>query len=210
MKKILITGLMIFGTMTANFYALDTFEPYNKGLSDLEFYYGNVGGGAHSFSGAMGYGVSNWINPSFNPVVTFAGGTSEFALGIANGANVYSGVVDLDFSLGFTTFSTVGTVDFGTEVTYPYGAFTPYFQGALSVGGGSTMKSFSLGSVYSLSDKKELFVDFNFDVDASQFGGGVGYNFMFMKSIEIIFEAGYSSDFAVSAGFIWTLDPALF
>jgi hypothetical protein len=195
---------LCFSSLSAK--ALDTVEPFSPGVSDLEAYVsGSDGDYATDFVVGAGYG--SFINPSFSASLSSA----DPVFTLSNMSNLYSGLVDFDVIAGLSLSG--GTVSYAidTETTHALNEqFTPYAQTSYAFtteGEYADELTVNLGTIYNVQEGHELLVQASVLVnDGSNWGAGLGYNFLVSDDLEAITELSSSgNDVAFALGVIWSL-----
>jgi len=213
MPKIFYRSLLICAVACAPLtaHALDLLEPYNKGFTDIELYYGNQNGNEHNVTPVFAYGFSDYLNPILSTSFDIGSEGSSYSLGISNLATIYQGIIDVDLIPGIWVGPDTSLFNLALELSLPMGLFTPYVQAStahVANDVSDNSQSVSVGMMVQVTDKQELFMQAMREFsDESASGGAVGFNQQLNDSFELITEIGYLSTWNASLGMIWTFDP---
>ncbi|MEZ4750499.1 MAG: hypothetical protein R3B54_07670 [Bdellovibrionota bacterium] len=189
--------------------ALDTIEPFEAGLSDLELYYTGTPSGSHALAGTVGIGVAPLLNLALAPEVLYEGNQIAYGLSFQNIMNVYDGAIALDFVPGVhTDFERFG-LDLGAELSFPLRGWTPYVQAAFAYELEPRTSEFgaALGAALAIFPTGELFLEAGqVWADATAVPrGALGLNVQLADNMELITEVHYQSSWSGLVGLIQTL-----
>ena len=219
--------------LVSSSFALDTTEPFDKGVSDIESYLSASGVKSNSDATSLGYEmvIGAGITDKFGALVSFDAGSgkaqesdnvfmngwSEFGLGLLLNA-VDQEVFKLDF---MTNYSSAGEINIATELNFD---FTPKFGLQLSAdetfsdGGTDILYTTGLAPMlyWTLNENNQILFATDFSIpsvgDAEVGSATLGYNVVLNDNIELITEVGIDipqddeeASASFSIGFVGTL-----
>lgn len=186
--------------------ALDTIEPLGPGFSDVEAY---VSGwdGTYETDLVVGAGFGSYLNPLLG--VNLSSESPTFT--VSNISNLYSGVVDFDVIPAVSISDGNLSYAIDAELTHALTeSFTPYVQtnyAFTTEGEYADQLAFNLGTLYTVQEGHELFVQASAEIDGgTSWGAALGYNFLVHDDVEAITELSHSDvETSFSIGAIWSL-----
>ena len=232
------TGFMVLAVsllLPSWAWAVDTVEPFGKGASDVELYFGGDGFGRPApersvrLSFQLGYGLTDRLSAYLNGAASsdpfFRGGDGNLRLGLY-GTVVDTRYVDLDLFLDFRLFGNrwaATGIAAGLEMNVDLGRFGLFATAweVMSDAESSFNAELGIGAHWTLAEGHQLFALYDSIVHhvpergqpTYEVGGvALGYNVMVHTGIELINEVkcdlpqgGEQVAFGVSTGILATL-----
>ncbi len=207
MARVGLSGLL-FLVFTFPAYSLDTIEPFETGLSDVELYYGRSQSAGHAFIGTVGVGISRLLNPAVSPEIVHDGEVG-WGMGFENIMNVYEGRFGVDLIPGGWTNAEESNVGLGMEMTLPFQGFTPYLQTRVGTHLQDNTVEWvaSLGAAMNVSHTGQFFLEVGHKwLPGTDFvRAGIGFNMLVSETTEMISQITHDEEWGAMLGVIQTL-----